>query len=74
MVRLSGRATKMRGPLVHFPHEFESVPRVRQADVRCPASAISCWDAKYFFELWRPITAIRLASTDGNADTEEQGD
>jgi len=30
---------------------------------------ISCWDAKYFFELWRPITAIRLADTDGNADT-----
>jgi hypothetical protein len=30
---------------------------------------ISCWDAKYFFELWRPITAIRLADTDGNLDT-----
>jgi hypothetical protein len=30
---------------------------------------ISCWDAKYFFELWRPITAIRLADTDGNPDT-----
>ena len=36
--------------------------------------AISCWDAKYFYELWRPITAIRLASTDGNPDTEEQAD
>ena len=36
--------------------------------------AISCWEAKYFYELWRPITAIRLASTDGNPDTEEQAD
>ena len=30
---------------------------------------ISCWDSKYFFEFWRPITAIRLADTDGNPDT-----
>ena len=35
---------------------------------------ISCWDAKYFFEFWRPYHAIRLASTDGNPDTEEQAD
>lgn len=33
---------------------------------------ISAWDAKYFFELWRPITAIRLADTDGNPATIEQ--
>ena len=37
-------------------------------------AAISCWDAKYYYELWRPITAIRLASTDGNPDTEQQDD
>jgi hypothetical protein len=37
-------------------------------------AAISCWDAKYLYELWRPITAIRLASTDGNPDTAEQAD
>ena len=29
----------------------------------------SAWDAKYFFEFWRPITAIRLADTDGNPAT-----
>jgi membrane-associated phospholipid phosphatase len=29
-------------------------------------SAIACWDAKYFYTFWRPITAIRLADTDGN--------
>jgi hypothetical protein len=36
--------------------------------------SISCWDAKYLYELWRPITSIRLASTDGNPDTVEQAD
>jgi hypothetical protein len=30
---------------------------------------IACWDSKYFFEFWRPVTAIRLADTDGNDDT-----
>jgi len=30
---------------------------------------ISCWDSKYFFVFWRPITAIRLADTDPNPDT-----
>jgi hypothetical protein len=33
---------------------------------------ISCWDAKYHFQLWRPITAIRLANTDGNDATDVQ--
>ena len=32
---------------------------------------ISCWDAKYFYVFWRPVTAIRLASTDGNPGTAE---
>jgi hypothetical protein len=30
---------------------------------------ISCWDAKYHYEFWRPVTAIPLADTDGNPDT-----
>jgi hypothetical protein len=30
---------------------------------------ISCWDAKYAYSLWRPVTAIRAADTDGNPDT-----
>ncbi|HEY2372645.1 MAG TPA: vanadium-dependent haloperoxidase [Gaiellaceae bacterium] len=32
-------------------------------------SAIAFYDAKYTYELWRPVTAIRLADTDGNPDT-----
>lgn len=32
-------------------------------------AVISCWDAKFEFSLWRPVTAIREAATDGNPDT-----
>jgi hypothetical protein len=37
-------------------------------------AVIACWDSKYYFEFWRPISAIRLASTDGNDATIEQAD
>jgi hypothetical protein len=32
-------------------------------------SAIAFYDAKYIHQLWRPVTAIRLADTDGNPNT-----
>ena len=32
-------------------------------------SAIAFYDAKYHYQLWRPVTAIRLADTDGNPAT-----
>jgi hypothetical protein len=32
-------------------------------------SAIAFYDAKYTYRLWRPVTAIRLADSDGNANT-----
>ena len=34
-------------------------------------AVIACWEAKYHYNFWRPITAIRLGSTDGNPDTTE---
>lgn len=30
---------------------------------------ITCWSTKYHYSFWRPITAIRLADTDGNPAT-----
>jgi PAP2 superfamily protein len=30
---------------------------------------IACWDSKYFYNFWRPITAIRLGDQDGNPAT-----
>ena len=31
---------------------------------------IACWDAKYTYMFWRPVTAIRAGDTDGNSETE----
>ena len=33
-------------------------------------AAIGCWNDKYYYWFWRPITAIREADTDGNPNTE----
>jgi membrane-associated phospholipid phosphatase len=33
-------------------------------------AAICAWDAKYAFNFWRPVTAIRNGDQDGNADTD----
>lgn len=32
-------------------------------------SVIVCWEAKYHYDVWRPITAIVLADMDGNEET-----
>jgi hypothetical protein len=32
--------------------------------------AIACFDSKYYFNSWRPVTAIQAADTDNNPDTE----
>jgi hypothetical protein len=33
-------------------------------------ASIGCWNNKYYWNFWRPITAIREAATDGNPATE----
>jgi len=32
-------------------------------------AAIACWEAKYAYVFWRPVTSIPLADTDGNPAT-----
>lgn len=32
-------------------------------------AGIACWDSKYFYTFWRPITAIQHADIDGNPGT-----
>lgn len=39
-------------------------------DLTAADAAIACWDAKYTYNFWRPVTAIRAADTDSNPDTE----
>lgn len=38
-------------------------------DLSLADSAIAFYDAKYAYQVWRPVTAIRLADTDDNPDT-----
>jgi PAP2 superfamily protein len=38
-------------------------------DIAMADAAIACWDAKYAYNYWRPITAIRETADDGNAAT-----
>jgi PAP2 superfamily len=39
-------------------------------DLAAADAAIGCWNDKYYYWFWRPITAIREADTDGNPATE----
>jgi large repetitive protein len=38
-------------------------------DVAMADAAIACWDTKYTYNFWRPITAIREVGDDGNTAT-----
>ncbi|HEV3058293.1 MAG TPA: vanadium-dependent haloperoxidase [Vicinamibacterales bacterium] len=38
-------------------------------DVAMADAAIGCWDTKYTYNFWRPITAIRETADDGNPAT-----
>ena len=39
------------------------------ANVAMSDAAIAIWESKFYYQLWRPITAIREADTDGNDAT-----
>jgi hypothetical protein len=38
-------------------------------DIGLADAAIACWDAKYYYNTWRPVTAIPEANLDGNPRT-----
>jgi hypothetical protein len=40
------------------------------ADVALADAQIACWESKYFYNFWRPMTAIQLGDQDGNSATE----
>lgn len=37
-------------------------------------TALAAWESKYYYKFWRPITAIRNGSTDGNPNTVQYTD
>jgi hypothetical protein len=55
--------SKNNASLVESAHTL-GVLSIAMAD-----AAIACWDAKYTFDAWRPVTAIRQAALDGNDAT-----
>lgn len=48
---------------------YESARLFALLNLALADAAIVAWDAKYAYEFWRPITAIRAADTDGNPAT-----
>jgi hypothetical protein len=58
----------------HGRHRHSSLDNARllaMMNVAMADAAIGCWEAKYSFTFWRPVTAIPLAATDGNPATTE---
>ena len=55
--------------LAAFAHFLRNARVLAELDVAMADAAIGCWDAKYTFNFWRPITAIRETGDDGNAAT-----
>jgi len=64
-----------------YAQVFQSVAKAHNFDLAATArllamgtmvssdAGIACMDAKYHYLLWRPVTAIRGADSDGNPDT-----
>ena len=47
----------------------EAARMFAMADLAGADGAIGCWNDKYYWNFWRPITAIREADSDGNPRT-----
>jgi PAP2 superfamily len=52
-----------------FMSLLETAHLFARLNVAMADAAIACWDAKYRYTFWRPITAIRSGDLDGNAAT-----
>jgi hypothetical protein len=48
---------------------FDAARFMGMVSVTYADAFISCFNAKYHYKLWRPVTAIRAGDTDGNDDT-----
>jgi hypothetical protein len=67
--RAAVAAAEARGTSLSYNARLLALLNMALAD-----AVFTVWESKYFFDLWRPITAIQLASTDGNDATIEQAD
>jgi hypothetical protein len=54
----------------HVPDTGERARLFALMNLAAADAAIAVWDSKYFYNFWRPVTAIPGADTDGNARTQ----
>src|ERR1700730_7739271 len=53
-----------------YPHNTgDSARMFALAEAALADAQIACWDSKYFYNFWRPITAVRFGNQDGNPAT-----
>jgi membrane-associated phospholipid phosphatase len=55
--------------IVHRTNLLQTAAMFAALNLTFADSAIAMYDAKYHYQLWRPITAVRLADSDGNPAT-----
>jgi len=55
----------------HHDATLQNARLLAQLNVAIADAAIACYEAKYTYVFWRPVTAIPLAATDGNPATSE---
>ena len=53
----------------HHSHTLKDARMLAMLNLAMADAAIGCWEAKYHYVAWRPITAIPLADTDNNPAT-----
>jgi hypothetical protein len=69
-VAIGGYQAALRDLTARHGMDISDTARVFAAvDMSLADATIAVWDSKYHYGFWRPITAIRLADTDGNPDT-----
>ncbi len=57
--------------LIHNQSLIENARMMAMLNIALADAGIASWDAKFVYDLWRPIDAIQKASTDGNPATIE---
>ena len=62
--QIAAEASALAGTSLEDSARLFALLNIAEAD-----AAITSWDAKYKYELWRPVTAIRQADKDNNPNT-----
>jgi membrane-associated phospholipid phosphatase len=65
--RIAQAVARQRGTTLAESARLFALLNVSLAD-----AGVCCWECKFKYALWRPVTAVRDADLDGNPDTERQ--